>query len=98
MGLLDGLVLGMARGSKFGKSHSLRPLTSKRANRRFYKGNGCRNEGVHGKRGRYIVDQDKLLQLEVPDLTGFKVRFDSRFLFDEAREERNRVWSMGFRF
>lgn len=74
MGLLDGLITGMARSSKFGRSHSLRPLTSKRANRRFYKGNGCRNEGVHGKRGRYVVDSDKLLQLEVPDLTGFKVR------------------------
>lgn len=74
MGLLDGLVTGLARASKFGRSHSLRPLTSKRANRRFYKGNGCRNEGVHGKRGRYIVDKEKLLQLEVPDLTGFKVR------------------------
>jgi hypothetical protein len=74
MGLLDGLVTGLARASKFGRSHSLRPLTSKRANRRFYKGNGCRNEGVHGKRGRYIVDKDKLLSLEVPDLSGFKVR------------------------
>ncbi|TYZ62161.1 hypothetical protein PybrP1_009632 [[Pythium] brassicae (nom. inval.)] len=74
MGLLDGLVMGMTRSSKFGRSHSLRPLTPKRANRRFYKGNGCRNEGVHGKRGRYIVDQDKLLQLEVPDLTGFKLK------------------------
>lgn len=74
MGLLDGLVMGLARKSKFGRSHSLRPLTSKRANRRFYKGNGCRNEGVHAKRGRYVVDSDKLLTLEVPDLTGFKVR------------------------
>lgn len=74
MGLLDGLITGFARKSKFGRSHSLRPLTSKRANRRFYKGNGCRNEGTHAKRGRYVVDSDKLLQLEVPDLTGFKVR------------------------
>ncbi|RMX65031.1 hypothetical protein DD238_003269 [Peronospora effusa] len=74
MGLLDGLITGFARKSKFGRSHSLRPLTSKRANRRFYKGNGCRNEGTHAKRGRYVVDQDKLLQLEVPDLTGFKLK------------------------
>ncbi|KAL3658056.1 hypothetical protein V7S43_016900 [Phytophthora oleae] len=74
MGLLDGLITGFARKSKFGRSHSLRPLTSKRANRRFYKGNGCRNEGTHAKRGRYVVDEDKLLQLEVPDLTGFKLK------------------------
>jgi large subunit ribosomal protein L41 len=80
MGLLDGLITGFARKSKFGRSHSLRPLTSKRANRRFYKGNGCRNEGTHAKRGRYVVDQDKLLQLEVPDLTGFKVRPQPRRL------------------
>ncbi len=74
MGLLDGIMTGIARSSKFGRSHALRPLTSKRANRRFYKGKGCRNEGVHGKRGRYVVDGDKLLQLEVPDLTGFKLK------------------------
>ncbi|KAI9917731.1 hypothetical protein PsorP6_012389 [Peronosclerospora sorghi] len=74
MGLLDGLITGFTRKSKFGRSHSLRPLTSKRANRRFYKGNGCRNEGKHAKRGRYVVDPDKLLQLEVPDLTGFKLK------------------------
>lgn len=74
MGLLDGLITSMTRSSKFGRSHSLRPLTPKRANRRFYKGNGCRNEGVHAKRGRYVVDPEKLLQLQVPDLTGFKVR------------------------
>ncbi|KAF0695782.1 Aste57867_13433 [Aphanomyces stellatus] len=71
MGFLDALIL---RGSKFGKSHSLRPLTSKRANRRFYKGKGCRNEGVHGKFGSYEMDLTKMLDLEVPDLTGFKLK------------------------
>ncbi|OQS07049.1 hypothetical protein THRCLA_20228 [Thraustotheca clavata] len=71
MAFLDGL---MMRASKFGKSHSLRPLTSKRANRRFYKGKGCRNEGVHGKLGGYRMDLTKMLELEVPDLTGFKLK------------------------
>lgn len=73
MGFVSNL-FSLTRGSKFGRAVSLQPLTSKRANRRFYKGKGCRNEGKHGKRGRYIMNPDKLLHLEVPDLTGFKVR------------------------
>ncbi|KDO26950.1 hypothetical protein SPRG_07663 [Saprolegnia parasitica CBS 223.65] len=71
MAFLDGL---LTRASKFGKSHGLRPLTSKRANRRFYKGKGCRNEGVHAKLGGYRMDLTKMLELEVPDLTGFKLK------------------------
>ncbi|POM62118.1 hypothetical protein PHPALM_28765 [Phytophthora palmivora] len=55
MGLLDGLITGFARKSKFGAGAHTR----------------C---GKHAKRGRYVVDQDKLLQLEVPDLTGFKLK------------------------
>ncbi len=62
------------RGSKFRKSLRLDPLTSKRANRRFYKGKGCRNEGRHGRKGRYIVNSDKLLDIEAPDLSDFELK------------------------
>nr|CCA25219.1 unnamed protein product putative [Albugo laibachii Nc14] len=73
MGFVSSL-FSLTRGSKFGRAVGLLPLTSKRANRRFYKGKGCRNEGKHGKRGRYILNSDKLLTLDVPDLTGFKLK------------------------
>ncbi len=52
MALLDGLLRGFTRG-KFSKSQNLRPLTSKRAHRRYYKGNGCRTEGKHTSKGNH---------------------------------------------
>ena len=49
------------------------PLTTKRAGKGYYKGNGCRSEGRHTSKGGYVMDKSKMLELVVPDLTGFKV-------------------------
>jgi hypothetical protein len=48
-------------------------LTTKRARKGFYKGNGATKEGRLNSLGRFIVDPTKRLELCVPDLTGFKV-------------------------
>jgi hypothetical protein len=51
-----------------------RPLTTKRARKGYYKGNGCTKEGTfRGKAGRFVLDRSRMLELMVPDLTGFKV-------------------------
>lgn len=50
------------------------PLTTKRANKNFYKGNGCTSQGRHTSKGRYVLDKKKMLELVVPDLTGFKLK------------------------
>lgn len=51
-----------------------RPLTAKRAGKGFYKGKGCTKEGSFtGKAGRFVLDRSRMLELVVPDLTGFKV-------------------------
>ena len=74
-GMIQSVVSNLpSRGSKFRKSFRLDPLTPKRSNRRFYKGNGCRNEGRHTSKGRYIVNSDKLLDIQVPDLTDFELK------------------------
>ena len=49
------------------------PLTTKRAGKGYYKGNGCRSEGRHTSKGKFIMDRSKMLELIVPDLTDFKV-------------------------
>ena len=49
-------------------------LSTKRSNRRFYKGKGGTSEGRHTNKGGYIIDPDKVLALSVPDLTGCEVR------------------------
>jgi hypothetical protein len=54
------------------------PLTTKRVAKGFYKGNGSTKEGRLSNKGRFIVDPLKRLELIVPDLTGFKVRFSGR--------------------
>ena len=51
------------------------PLTTKRARKGFYKGNGCRSEGTHTSKGGFVMDRSKMLNLVLPDLTGFKVLF-----------------------
>ena len=51
-----------------------RPLTTKRAGKGYYKGKGCTTEGSYkGKAGRFVMDRSRMLELVVPDLTGFKV-------------------------
>jgi len=50
------------------------PLTTKRARKGFYKGNRATKEGTLTSKGKFISDPDKMLQLIVPDLTGFKLK------------------------
>ena len=50
------------------------PLTTKRARKGFYKGNQCNPEGRHTAKGGYVMDRSKMLELVVPDLTGFKLK------------------------
>ena len=59
--------------SKAGKKRLV--LTTKRASKGFYKGKGGTKEGRLTSKGKFIVDPMKRLELVVPDLTGFKVRF-----------------------
>ena len=62
------------RFRKYGRGMRYKlPLSSKRSNRRFYKGKGSTTEGRHTRKGGYIIDPDKILTLSVPDLTGCEV-------------------------
>ena len=58
------------------------PLTSKRARKGYYKGNGATKEGRLTSKGKFIVDPSKQLELVVPDLTGFKVRLHCLLLYN----------------
>lgn len=61
-----------------------RPLTAKRAKKGFYKGKGGTQEGTHsGRAGKYIMDPKRMLELVVPDLTGFKVCIGAFLRIDE---------------
>ncbi|XP_062502180.1 large ribosomal subunit protein mL41-like [Corticium candelabrum] len=62
------VIRGLMRGAKRGN------LTSKRGNRLFYKGRGAKSTGFHTKKGSYIVQQHKVPQFIVPDLTGFQLK------------------------
>ena len=50
-------------------------LTTKRARKGFYKGNGATKEGRITSKGKFMVDPLKRVELVIPDLTGFKVSF-----------------------
>jgi len=50
------------------------PMTTKRANKNYYKGNGCRVEGRITSKGRFILDPELCTELVVPDLTNFKLK------------------------
>ena len=50
------------------------PLNAKFAGKGFYKGKGGTKEGTNsGRAGRFVLDRERMLELVVPDLTGFKV-------------------------
>ena len=49
------------------------PLTTKRAKKGFYKGKGSTKEGNLTSTARFVMDRSKMLELVIPDLTGFKV-------------------------
>ncbi len=51
------------------------PLSTKHARKGFYKGKGGTKEGTfRGKAGRFVVDKERMVELVVPDLTGFKLK------------------------
>jgi large subunit ribosomal protein L41 len=50
------------------------PMTTKRAGKGFYKGNGATKEGKLNTKGKFVVDPRRQLQLVVPDLEGFALK------------------------
>jgi hypothetical protein len=50
------------------------PLTTKRAGKGFYKGNGARKEGKISSVARFSYVEGMPTELVVPDLTGFKLK------------------------
>jgi hypothetical protein len=50
------------------------PMTTKRANKNFYKGNGCRKEGFISSKGRFIPEVWRRTELVVPDLANFPLK------------------------
>ncbi|KAF9916061.1 hypothetical protein BX616_004716 [Lobosporangium transversale] len=51
---------------------SRQQLTAKRG-RNHYKGTGSGSMGRHTKRGRYVIEWEKVRSFVVPDLTDFKL-------------------------
>lgn len=49
-------------------------MTTKRAGKGFYKGNGATKEGRLNSKGKFIVDPRKRLKLVVPVLEGFALK------------------------
>ncbi len=50
------------------------PLTTKKAGKGFYKGNGARKEGHISSKARFTYDPEMMTELVVPDLTNFKLK------------------------
>lgn len=51
------------------------PLSTKHARKGFYKGKGATKEGTfRGKAGRFVIDEERQVELIIPDLTGFKLK------------------------
>ena len=52
-------------------------MTGKRANKNYYKGTGANSEGHHTRKGGYITDKRKMLNLMIPNMEGFEVLLTS---------------------
>ncbi len=51
------------------------PLSTKHVRKGFYKGKGATKQGTfRGKAGRFVLDQERMLEIVVPDMTGFKLK------------------------
>ncbi|EWM30388.1 mitochondrial ribosomal protein l27 [Nannochloropsis gaditana] len=76
MPLLAGINTGFQRLSKYlSKAARKRlPLSPKRTGKGFYKGNKCASTGRINSIGRFRMDERKRVELNVPDLTGFKLK------------------------
>ncbi|KAK9153272.1 hypothetical protein Sjap_000752 [Stephania japonica] len=69
-----GLIQGVARAMRRKRTSSLNILSSKRAPRDYYKGKNCKPTGFHTRKGGYVVQDEKLPNYVVPDLTDFKLK------------------------
>ncbi|CAN6562164.1 hypothetical protein ACFX13_028819 [Malus domestica] len=69
-----GLILGLGRAFRRKRTSSLDILSSKRAPRDYYKGKNCKPTGFHTRKAKYVVQQEKLPNYVVPDLTDFKLK------------------------
>lgn len=69
MGLLSGAARCLVRGAD-----RMSKWTSKRGPRSFYKGRGTKAPGVHARGGKFVVVQEMVPELVVPDLAGFKLK------------------------
>ncbi|KAK9134229.1 hypothetical protein Syun_013559 [Stephania yunnanensis] len=67
-----GLIQVIARSMRRKRTSSLNILSSKRAPRDYYKGKNCKPTGFHTRKGGYVVQDEKLPNYVVPDLTDFK--------------------------
>lgn len=66
----------IAEFSKYiSKSRTKRlPLTTKRAGKNYYKGNGARKEGFINSRARFVRVREMCTELVMPDLSDFKLK------------------------
>ncbi|KAG9144276.1 hypothetical protein Leryth_016933 [Lithospermum erythrorhizon] len=69
-----GLIMGICRTWRRKRTSSLDILTSKRADKNYYKGKNCKPTGFHTRKGGYVVVQERLPNYVVPDLTNFKLK------------------------
>lgn len=66
------VVLGAFKGLLMGARRIA--MTSKRGNRRFYKGRGAKSAGSHTNKGHYLIKDNKIPEIVVPQLDGFKLK------------------------
>jgi len=65
------------------------PLTTKRAKKGYYKGNGSTKEGRITSKAKFIANPLLKLQLIVPDLEGFKLKpYIAKTISKKSPEER----------
>eukprot|EP00741_Cyanophora_paradoxa_P016547 tig00020927_g15977.t1 len=73
MSMLKGVLTGLLRMADYPRSgRGVR--TSKRGPVGFYKGKGARNIGFHTRKGGYIVQDWKIPEIVVPDLSNFELK------------------------
>ncbi|KAJ1489914.1 mitochondrial ribosomal protein L27-domain-containing protein [Baffinella frigidus] len=61
-------------GNRYGATKGATPITAKRGPRDFYKGKGAPSTGRLTSKGHFILQEKKLKEFMVPDLTGCDLR------------------------
>ncbi|KAK9123961.1 hypothetical protein Sjap_013563 [Stephania japonica] len=69
-----GLMEGIARAMRRKRTSSLNMLSSKRAPSDYYKGKNCKPTGFHTRKGIVGLQDEKLPNYVVPNLTDFKLK------------------------